>query len=291
MEVWWVWGSGVVGREVLAVFRLSVSGIWDWMTCRRRWELVHVEGWEPWLLGGGLVAGRLFHEGVVARLRGWEVDWEAGGLLMRVSEPGEVRARARVGLRLWEEGGGLEEEVEGLEFEFEAEVGGVRWVGRVDGLVRGEGGLWVVERKLVREARWDWFTRISNQMEVYVWFLREAGVGVVGGLWDVVVVPGLRRRVRESLEGYEERLWEEGRVRGGRVVLPVVFSEGDMERVGREVRGVSEEILRGVVVRNPSACAVLGCAYSAICLDSSRAGELGYVRREGFGVNGVVEEV
>lgn len=261
------------------MLKLSVSSVDEWLTCRRKWELSHVERWEPWVRGAGVVSGVLFHKWVARVLVG-EMDFGMDDEeLLRCEDPGLARARARAGLRVWRNevpGGVVQVE---REFRIKREGVGVEWRGRVDALVRDGGELYVVDHKLVSVPKWDWFQHISDQLVQYAVFMRWEGLEVVGGYWDVVVVPALRKRVKEGLDEFEERLVEESQARGGVVVLPVTWTEEDLGVAEEKILMVEEEVVRGKVFRNPSVC-WRGCPYMLICRDSSRASELGYVKRE-----------
>lgn len=198
--------------------------------------------------------------------------------LLRCEDPGVARARARAALRVWSNE--VPGEVIQVERDFLIKRGsGVEWRGRVDALVKSHGELYLVDHKLVSIPKWDWFQGISDQLVQYAVFLRWGGLEIVGGYWDVVVVPALRKKVKEGLDEFEERLVEESRVRGGVVVLPVTWTEEDLRVAEEKIVMVEEEILRGKVFRNPSVC-WRGCPYMLICRDSSRAEELGFVKQE-----------
>lgn len=259
------------------MLRLSVSSVDEWLTCRRRWELSHIERWEPWVRSVGLVSGVLFHKWVARVLMGamdFGLDDEE---LLRCEDPGVARARARAALRVWRNE--VPGEVVQVEREFSIKRGGIEWRGRVDALVRERGELYIVDHKLVSIPKWDWFQWISDQLVQYAVFLRWAGLEVVGGYWDVVIVPALRRKVKEGLDEFEDRLVEESQARGGVVVLPVTWTEEDYRMAEDKIAMVEEEIRRGRIFRNPAVC-WRGCPYMLICRDSSRAGELGFVKRE-----------
>jgi hypothetical protein len=139
--------------------------------------------------------------------------------------------------------------------------------------------LFIVDHKLTSNPHWDWYRTISDQLLFYAWLARQAGIkGIMGGIWDIVVVPSLRRRQDESLEEFENRLVDESLSRGSPVVtIPTTFTESDLAFIEEEVRLISEEIKRGKIFRNPQACATVPCPYQLICRADDTAMALGFL--------------
>lgn len=272
--------SEVFGENGLV---LSATSIVDWKTCRRKWQLIHVEGWEPFWLSESLVAGSIFHEWVAATIRNQQIDTSFHPLLVRVPDPGEVRAKARAALRIWQTTQKEDEQSEILSVEvpFKASVGDILWAGRIDQIVKDETGIYIVDLKLTAYPRFDWFQNISDQLLIYAYFVRHAGYDVIGGIWDIISIPRIRRKKGETVDEYEDRLYMEAMSQGARVQLPRVFSREDYERIEEEIVAIAEEIKNGRIYRNPGACFSIGCVYAPICLNSSQAENLGFIRREG----------
>ena len=226
------------------------------------------------------MAGAIFHEWVAQTLRGGSPDLSYHPLLMRASKAGLARAKARAAYRIWQSDKSELGEIKAIEAPFEAVVGDIRWTGRVDQIVQDGHQLFIVELKTTSNPNFTWYQSISDQLLIYSYFLRKAGLDIQGGIWDVIVLPRLREKKGETLADFEERLVSEAMSAGPRVQLPQVFTEADFQRIEEEIFALSEEIAYGRIYRNPAACVSLGCAYMTICLDSHQAENFGFVKRE-----------
>jgi hypothetical protein len=254
--------------------RLSITSIGVWLTCRRRWELE--KKWEPPTIPTSLAAGSLFHDNLARKQRNEPLNFSSP-LLDRCEQPDVAVARAKAGVRLWkDEIGGQLLQVESW---LEAEAFGIRWVGRLDAIRRLGDSLFIVDHKLTSNPHWDWYRTISDQLLFYAWLAKQAGIkGIMGGIWDIVVVPNLRRRNNESLEEFENRLVDESLSRGSPVVtIPTTFTESDLAFIEEEIRLISEEIRQGKIFRNPQACAAFPCPYQLICRADDTAVALGFL--------------
>ena len=258
--------------------RLSITSVGTWLTCRRRWQLE--QQWEPPTVSTALVAGTLFHENLARRLRNEPPNFHSP-LLDRCDKPDLAVAKAKAGLRVWEDQiGGELVEIEGWA---EAEFNGFLWVGRLDALVRLGDGLYIVDHKLTSNPRWEWYRTISDQLLFYAWLATKAGYeNIVGGFWDIVMIPDLRRRSDESLEDFENRLVDEALRRGPPVVtIPSTFTPEDLAFIEEEMTLISEEMRSNKIFRNAQACASFPCPYQLICRSDDVAEALGFVRKTG----------
>jgi hypothetical protein len=97
------------------------------------------------------------------------------------------------------------------ELEFKVPLGkkrGVRFVGRVDGLLKEDGHWWVREYKTTGLTPRQFQGRMakSGQVSGYIYALRKMGYDIKGVMVDMIKKPLLRKRVNDTGETFGQRI-------------------------------------------------------------------------------------
>jgi len=82
-----------------------------------------------------------------------------------------------------------------------------RMAGKVDGIVRGKDGLYLLEHKTAGALTRDYLERLwtDTQIAAYAHYLRENGYPVVGVVYNVLLKTRLKQREGETEEEYQAR--------------------------------------------------------------------------------------
>jgi len=79
--------------------------------------------------------------------------------------------------------------------------------GKVDGTVRAEGELYLIEHKTASSLTSDYLDRLwtDTQIALYCFYLRQQGLPIVGVIYNVLLKARLQQRSGETQEQYEAR--------------------------------------------------------------------------------------
>ena len=149
---------------------------------------------------------------------------------------------------------------------------GVRFEGRIDGIVKRDGCWWVRELKTTGLNTKQFASRISTsaQSTGYIYAMRKLGFDVKGTLYDFIKKPLLRKRVNENQNDFGNRIATDylhkgdmyyGQFYSWRNEEEMQIWEEDMITLIRDMRR------RKAYPRNPDACYNYNseCPYKKIC--------------------------
>lgn len=149
---------------------------------------------------------------------------------------------------------------------------GVRFEGRIDGLVKKDGHWWVRELKTsgLNQRQFNQRINTSSQSTGYMYAMRKLGYDVKGILYDYIKKPLLRKRVSENQHDFGNRIMLDyknkpemyyGQIFSWRNEVELNLWEEDMITLIRDARRRKE------FPRNQDACYIYNseCPYKKIC--------------------------
>jgi len=202
----------IVKRPVKPAKLITASSVKCFRFCPRKYKYAYVAGLRPRREAAALVFGTLWHSGMEA----W---WQGLGWTPGPADPFDLaKAKALLagyGAR-WPQDS---HEVLAIERSFEAPlrdsagrpVRGWRIAGKVDGLLRQDGRVWLLEHKTTSEditPGGDYWARLTVDTQISLYFDGAAALGhqVDGCLYDVVKKSGLKPGVLPTLDENGEKI-------------------------------------------------------------------------------------
>ena len=235
---------------------LSHSKIQTYLQCRRKYELAYVHNLMPINEANELTIGKNYHSEVERILKGESVGIDP---MTRAF----YRNIDRTGWKV-------------IATEKTFTVGNL--TGFIDAIIEIDGTQYIVEHKTTRSAIDDKYLhnlRLDNQILIY-----SLATGIRNFIYTVCNRPTIRQKTNESPDEFEVRCDEwftEEHCRSftfTRMQEEVDEKAVEIDRLAREIDSCD------FFPRNPSACKIMGCPFSEICLDHEPQLCAGFIKKE-----------
>ena len=257
-------------------------------TCQRKYEWRYIQGLTPKARPSALTLGYAIHEAFDMFYKGKPMDaiakfindlykQEIAKAPLEDQDRFKVDYKMALGMFLnypYPSFPDIQSEVE-----FRIPLGyGVRFVGRVDGIVKHEGKWWVRELKTtgVSTKVFEQRAQVSSQATGYIYAMRKVtGLDIQGVMYDCLRKSALYRRKNEAVEEYAQRVYQDygyckkwdsyfKRYFTYRSPFELDLWRKDMDSTVKQIRARRS---RGGWCRNTNACWVYNseCPYRRIC--------------------------
>lgn len=251
--------------------KFSHSSMSCYRRCRARYKWQYVDGYSPfsglgqnrgsighaalglWYTSGGddtaalKLASDMYTEAEQTRNISLEDDWQLMQLILsRYFD--------------WARENDNFKEIISIEQKFEIEIGGIKVIGYIDGVVQTKNSIWLLEHKFNKQVSTNHID-LDPQMTLYLLAAYKCGIEAKGILYNVIRVsaggiaerePVVRRQVFRNQEG-------------------LYIIEQELEMQLQEMQKFHET--GGIVYRNPTKDCSWDCGFYDVCLSINDCGD------------------